>query len=185
MIRIPRTEGEWEAMFAPYDETTYTAALAALAPDDVVLDIGAGDLRFTKRVAERVRRVTAIEQRAELLSPNLAPNLAIICGDAREVEFPSDISAALLLMRHCRHFALYREKLERAGCKKLITNARWGMSVEVIHLDAPRIPFSELESGWYACVCGNAGFKPGAFHPEPATEVLDCPACTALGDARG
>lgn len=174
---IPRTSDEWEALFAPYDESTYADALAAFEPDDIVLDIGAGDLGFTGRMAERVRRVTAIEQRVELFSPNVPGNVRVICADARAVEFPRDISAALLLMRHCQHFSLYREKLERAGCKKLITNARWGMNVEVIALDAPRIAFAMLEGGWYGCACGRVGFKPGAAWVESVIEVKDCPAC--------
>ncbi len=42
----------WEARWAPYDEATYAAVLAAIRPDDVVLDIGAGDLRLARRMAQ-------------------------------------------------------------------------------------------------------------------------------------
>jgi hypothetical protein len=41
----------WEALWAPYDEPTYQLVLDYVRPDDVVLDIGAGDLRLTRQVA--------------------------------------------------------------------------------------------------------------------------------------
>ncbi len=168
---------DWEAAFAPYDEQTYRDALALLNPNDIVLDIGAGDLRFAKRAAERVTQVIAIEQRVELIPENLPCNIQVICGDAREIEFPKNISVAILLMRHCQHFSHYREKLERVGCKKLITNARWGMDVELIDLDAPRLSFSNFDGGWYACQCGAVGFKVTNESVQLVAEVRNCPAC--------
>lgn len=169
---------DWESLFAPYDDATYAAALAALQPDDIVLDIGAGDLRFTRRVAERVTRVIAIERQAELLRGEVPQNLDAICADARTIEFPKNITAALLLMRHCRHFSLYREKLQRAGCKKLITNARWGMDVEVIELDGPRLTFDVFEGGWYGCDCGRAGYQVSEIVlNDTFTALSTCPGC--------
>ncbi len=179
-LAFPQTADEWENAFAPYDEATYDAALAALQPDDVALDIGAGDLRFAKRAALRVKQVIALEQRAELLPKATPPNLRVICADARTVAFPQNITCAVLLMRHCRHFALYRDKLERAGCARLITNARWGMSVEVISLQAPRQKFSDAPCGWYACRCGAVGFKEGSgARDDVVTEMEFCPRCLA------
>lgn len=171
------TDADWEAAFARYDEQTYQDALDALAPDEIVLDIGAGDLHFTQRVAARVQFVYALEQRAELLPRKVPHNVHVIHGDARRVKFPKNISAALLLMRHCAHFGLYREKLERAGCRKLITNARWGMNVEVIDLRAPRIAFANFKGGWYACACGCGGFKETDVFSEAVVELLNCPSC--------
>ena len=86
-------------------------------------------------------------------------------------------------MRHCTHFQLYAEKLRDCGCQKLITNARWGMNVEVVDLQAARILYKDLEFGWYACWCGAVGFKTGP--PEKITpeteaiiyEIIDCPNC--------
>lgn len=86
-------------------------------------------------------------------------------------------------MRHCTHFQLYAEKLRNCGCKKLITNARWGMNVEVVDLQVARILYKDLEFGWYACWCGTVGFKPSS--PERITpeieaiihEIIDCPNC--------
>ena len=89
----------------------------------------------------------------------------------------------VLLMRHCRHFALYFNKLRTVGCRRLLTNARWRMGVEEIDLRGDRLPFAAVEIGWYACQCGHVGFVPGP--PERLTpeleasvyEVRDCPAC--------
>jgi hypothetical protein len=86
-------------------------------------------------------------------------------------------------MRHCTHFDLYVQKLQVASCNRLITNARWGSGVEVIDLHAPRLPFDELDIGWYACLCGAAGFKTGPLEllraetMSSVTEVRKCPHC--------
>ncbi len=177
MNHVPRTDAEWEAAFASYDEPTYRDALAFLNPKDIVLDIGAGNLRFAKRAAKRVKQVFAIEQRAELIPEKLPHNVQVFCGDARTVEYPNNLTAAILLMRHCQHFSLYREKLERVGCKTLITNARWRMDVERIDLHATRIAFSNFLGGWYACACGAVGFKENAVISDAVIELSECPRC--------
>lgn len=66
--------------------------LAELGPDDVVLEIGPGHGVLTRYLAERVRRVHAVEiDRA--LEPelnDLAPNVDIVFGDALRIELPQD-----------------------------------------------------------------------------------------------
>ncbi len=174
---------DWEAMWAAYDENTYAQALSFVPPGAVVLDIGAGDLRFARRLAARARLVYAIERRPELLGGDVPENIRIVCADARDWPFPPGLDAAVLLMRHCAHFALYRRKLEAAGCPRLITNARWGMGVECIDLATPPRPYETVAIGWFACRCGRTGFRPGP--PEALTgavlatviEVDDCPGC--------
>jgi len=184
---------DWEQLWAPYDETTYGAALEFIQPDDVVLDIGAGDLRFACQAAARARAVIAIERRADLLPSPVGDfpdggrvgdggNLTVICGDALATPFPDGITVGVLLMRHCYHFAEYVAKLRVAGCWRLITNARWGMDVETVSL-APQPSFAAISAGWYACVCGSVGFKP--CQPESVTlavlarttGVETCPDC--------
>ncbi len=108
---------DWEGLWAAYDEDTYAAALALVPPGAVVLDIGAGDLRLARRLAARAQRVYAVEQRPELLGGGVPGNVRLICADAREWPFPHGLDAAILLMRHCAHFALYRRKLEAVGCR--------------------------------------------------------------------
>lgn len=181
---------DWEAMYAPYDEPTYQAALELLRPEDVVLDIGAGDLRFARQAARIVHKVYAVEINEFVLQQGLASHdslpdhLISIQADARVLDFPSGITVGVLLMRHCTHFRLYSEKLCKAGARRLITNARWHMSVEEIDLRAERISFNEAGMGWYACSCGATGFKIGPAEQWSTDtdklihEVSNCPQCS-------
>jgi hypothetical protein len=174
----------WETRWAPYDEPTYQTALSYVQPDDVVLDIGAGDLRLTRRMAAIARRVFAIEMQPALLSRQkpLPDNLTVLCADARRIPWPAPITVGVLLMRHCTHVGFYVARLRTAGCQRLITNARWGMDVELMELGS-RLLWPAIELGWYACTCGQTGFVPGS--PEQLTEerlsqvveVENCPAC--------
>ncbi len=177
-------------MYAPYDQATYQSVLQQIMLGEVILDIGAGDLRLARQMANLARKVYALEIAPELFSraieqKPLPENIIPICADARSWDFPCDITTGILLMRHCTHFQLYAEKLLASGAQRLITNARWGMAVETIHLDAPRIEYKDLQLGWYACWCGSTGFKPGLAHllTEELTsctfEVDACPNCSA------
>lgn len=183
---IPATAQEWEALWAPYDEPTYAAVLAGIRPDDVVLEIGAGDLRLARRLAGVARQVIAWEWQTAVLPPPsypLPPNLIVQNVDARYAPMPKEVTTAVLLMRHCQHFHLYINKLRAAGCDRLITNARWGLGVETIQLRLPRMLYATAPMGWYACWCGASGFKPGPIERYTAEmetavyEVIDCPAC--------
>lgn len=176
----------WEARWAPYDETTYAAVLAAILPADVVLEIGAGDLRLARRLAARARCVFAWEIQPDVLARAifpLPPNLYAQCTDARTQPIPPGVTVAVLLMRHCSHYALYVEKLRAAGCQRLITNARWRIGVEVIDL-GPGAAFASVAVGWYACRrCGAVGFAgddPAGLTEaalEQVSDVEGCPAC--------
>ncbi len=173
----------WEWMWSPYAEDVYTAVLDQITPTDIILDIGAGDLRLARRLAEKAEKVYAIEMQAGLIKGSLPPNLELFVGDARLRPFPSDINTAVLLMRHCTHFGLYWDKLTAVGCQRLLTNARWGSGLETINMTNPRVTFESLEMGLYGCPNGHTGFKKGP--PEQlSTEMLDsvvevsfCPAC--------
>jgi SAM-dependent methyltransferase len=175
---------EWEAAWAPYDADTYQAALSYIDPSDVVLDIGAGDLRFARRAANRARHVFAVELNPARLKlwPETAGRLTVVCADALRTAIPRTVTVAVLLMRHCQHFAQYVDRLRAAGCQRLITNARWGMGVECLSLSR-QVMFEAAAPGWYACRCGRVGFK--ACPPEWITaemlqrdqSVEDCPAC--------
>ena len=66
--------------------------LAELAPEDVVLEIGSGQGVLTRYLAERVRRVHAVEIDRSL-EPGLAvlaDNVDVVFGDALQVDLPQD-----------------------------------------------------------------------------------------------
>ncbi len=186
---LAAAEEDWELRWAPYDPGTYQAVLDELLPQDVVLEIGAGDLRLARRMAGAAQKIYAIEINDKVLRQGLGSglpaNLFVLQADALVEDFPPDVTTAVLLMRHCTHFKVYAEKLKKLGCRKLITNARWRMGLESIPLQAPRILFEKVKVGWYACWCGGVGFKQGAAElltPESEAiihEVTGCPACLA------
>lgn len=178
---------EWESRWSPYDEATYEAALNYISPDDIVLDIGAGDLRFARRAAQIARQVYAIELQPALLAnqADLPANLNVLRGDARSIFWPPGITVGVLLMRHCTHLSLYTSRLRRLGCQRLITNARWGMAVEQMTL-SHRADWQSFELGWYACLCGRVGFRSGPpekltlVHTWQVIEVETCPDCSVV-----
>lgn len=179
---------DWEGWFSPYDEETYDAVLDHLAPEDVVLDIGAGDLRLALRMAQRAQKVYAVEvnplvvgQALTTIGLDLPRNLYVICANALDFPIPTGVTVAVLLMRHCQHFEEYFERLRAAGCQRLLTNARWKSRLEAVDLTAPRIPLEQVREGWYACRCGTTGYvgtgaKPGGV----PVEVSACPACSDM-----
>jgi SAM-dependent methyltransferase len=183
------SDARWEAMYAPYDPPTYQAVLARIRRDDVVLDIGAGDLRLSRQLADIAHKVYAVEINAGVLEQSnigrdpLPANLIPICADARLLDFSRDVTVGVLMMRHCTCFRSYSGKLKRAGATRLITNARWRMDVEEVDLFAPRVSFAEIDMGWYACLCGRTGFKEGPAEywsmemDRITNEVSDCPRC--------
>lgn len=176
-------------MYAPYDQPTYQLILDLLHADDVVLDIGAGDLRLSHQMARIVPKVYAVESNASVLdqapasSDPGAGRVIPICADARVLKFPSDVTVGVLMMRHCLHFGIYFKKLRNAGARRLITNARWRMSVETVDVWKEHIPWQEAGMGWYACQCGGTGFQEGPAEQWTADmdrvihEVVQCPRC--------
>lgn len=182
---------DWEALWSPYDQPTYHAVLELIQPTDVVVDIGAGDLRLARQIIQRARKVYAIEINPILLrlareySVRSRQRLIPICADARQCEIPADVSVGVLLMRHCLNFRLYAQKLKQAGVERLITNARWRMGVECVRLQVERLAYSALSLGWFACWCGATGFKPGPVEAltneiiNAVHEVINCPLCPA------
>lgn len=193
-MEVTPSDAAWEAMYAPYDQPTYQAVLARIRSNNIILDIGAGDLRLSKQMAAIARKVYVIEINAQVLDQAYAvraplpANLIPIHADARTLDFPSDITTGVLMMRHCTCFRQYAEKLQKAGATGLITNARWRMDVEEIDLSARRRPFAEIGMGWYACLCGRTGFKEGpAEHwsmeiDRITNEISECPRCKVIDD---
>lgn len=191
-MSVPLAPASWESLWAPYDQATYDFVLNRLEPDEIILDIGAGDLRLARQMAQRVRQVFAIEINPTLNHINrldLPDNLTLIEGDALVLEFPKLVNSGVLLMRHCTHFINYAEKLIQVGARRLFTNARWRMGVEMVDLLAPHLTYEQIPFGWYACWCGQTGFKPGPVDQftfaslEIEHQIIDCPACCYRDDS--
>ena len=186
---------DWEAIWAPYDEEIYRFVVERIYPFDVVVDIGAGDLRLSSRVANIASWVYAIERNPEVLARadryGQPENLVPICTDARQWPMPTDVTVGVLLMRHCtpEHFAEYVARLKAMGCRRLITNARWKMGVEEIDFRSA-VAYDPKRVGWFACQCGATGFTPG--EPQQVTdqvlntvvEVVNCPQCLPVESVR-
>jgi hypothetical protein len=182
-------ERDWEMMWAPYDLPTYQLVIDEILADDVILEIGAGDLRLSRLLAKKSRRVYAIEIQTDILDDQIQPlpdNLIVIKGNALTIPYPKDVNVGVLLMRHCTHFQLYAERLKKMGCERLVTNARWRLGVEVAPLQSERIPYHLVEMGWYACWCGATGFIPGDIEKYTCemdyhiNEVSGCPHCGSI-----
>lgn len=72
-------------------------ASASLKKEDVVLEIGSGDGRLTREIADKAKKVYAIERDINLLDAskmNLKEfkNVEFIGGDALKVDFPNDVN---------------------------------------------------------------------------------------------
>jgi len=177
---------DWEGWFSPYDDQIYEAVLNHISSEDTVLDVGAGDLRLSLRIAGQAHKVYAVEvnplllsRALEIIGLDLPRNLHVICANALDLPVPSDVTVAVLLMRHCHHFRTCVDRLQAAGCQRLLTNARWRTGIELINLTAPGVPFEDVHEGWYACRCGATGYVgTGTRSTAPPAEVTSCPACS-------
>jgi len=99
----------WECFFVP-EEWFYSDVLKLLKSDDVVFDVGAGDLRFDLLMAEKVRKVYAVEinptilgKARQIIGYDLPTNLIVLCGNAFKMELPSDVTVVTCLMIHREH----------------------------------------------------------------------------------
>jgi hypothetical protein len=99
----------WEIFWLP-EEMFYEDCLSKLSPDDVVFDVGAGDLRFDLMMSEHVKKVYAVEINPGLVSSalriigwDLPTNLTVICGNAFQMELPGDVTVVTCLMIHRQH----------------------------------------------------------------------------------
>ena len=89
--------------------------LAELGPDDVVLEVGPGQGVLTRYLAERVRRVHAIEidRALEPALSGLAGNVDVVFGDALEVELPQDATKLVANLPYNVATPLIVESLDR------------------------------------------------------------------------
>lgn len=99
----------WEIFYVP-EEMFYDACLEKLSRDDVVFDVGAGDMRFDLIMSEKVRKVYAVEinpkitaRALNIIRYGMPTNMIAICGNAFEMELPRDVTVVTCLMIHRQH----------------------------------------------------------------------------------
>jgi hypothetical protein len=119
----------WEGFFCP-DEGCYEFVLDNVDADDVVFDVGAGDLRLDVLMAQKVKKVYAVEVNPKVLGRaltvigyDLPPNLIPICGNGFDLEVPSDVTTIVMLMRHRVHEIPFNKWVK---VRRLITIERKG-----------------------------------------------------------
>lgn len=92
------------AMFVPH-KLQYQAVLDELKPDDVVMDAGAGDFRFSLMASQKVKKVYAIEFCPEtvwhalrIIEYELPENLIPVCANWDHFPVPEDVTAIVVLV---------------------------------------------------------------------------------------
>jgi hypothetical protein len=100
---------DWECFFLP-EENFYEEALTLVSKDDVIFDVGAGDLRFDLLLSQKVKKIYAIEINPEILGRalkiiefDIPKNLIVIRGNAFKFELPHDVTKIICLMIHRKH----------------------------------------------------------------------------------
>ena len=98
-----------EIFFVP-DRRYYSRIFAKVKPGEVVLDAGAGDLRFALALATKVKKVYAVEINPKVLGAaltvigyDLPSNVIPICADAFEWPVPADVTIVTCIMIHRTH----------------------------------------------------------------------------------
>lgn len=98
-----------EYFFHP-EKDNYQDCLSRLDPNDIVFDIGAGDLRFDLMMSRKVKKVYAIEINPSILSyaldiidNNMPTNMNVICGNGFTYPIPEDVNTITCLMIHREH----------------------------------------------------------------------------------
>lgn len=93
-----RIGGMTAVMYVPHKDN-YKEMLAKLSKNDVLCDMGAGDLRFALMASQICKKVYAVEmspqivsKALEIISWRLPRNLIAICGDWRYISVPNDVT---------------------------------------------------------------------------------------------
>ncbi|MFO7966382.1 MAG: class I SAM-dependent methyltransferase [Archaeoglobaceae archaeon] len=85
-------------LYIPH-EGNYKEMVSRLSEDDVLCDMGAGDLRFALIASTVCKKVYAVEMSPKLISKSLAlmdyelpDNVIVICADWRQILVPEDVT---------------------------------------------------------------------------------------------
>lgn len=98
-----------DGWFLP-EHWNYERVLSNIEADDVVLDLGAGNLALDILISLRALKVYAVEVNPEVVKDALAiigydlpRNLIVICANALDMPIPEDVNTLVALMRHFSH----------------------------------------------------------------------------------
>ena len=119
----------YEIWFCP-EEHLYGQVLKMLSKDDVVFDVGAGDLRFSLMMSQKVKKVYAVEinplilgDALKIIGYDLPENLIVICGNAWKMQLPPDVTCIVCLMLTRQH------KFPEHWNKRIIYSTKNGLKV--------------------------------------------------------
>jgi 16S rRNA (adenine1518-N6/adenine1519-N6)-dimethyltransferase len=145
--------------------------LAALAPDDVVLEIGPGEGVLTRYLASRVARVHAVEIDRDLEERlgDAGANVDVVFGDALDLELPQDATKLVSNLPYNVATPIVVESLDG-----LPNVGLWCVMVQREVADrffaAPRTKAYGAVSVLVQLVCERTGFHPVSrtvFRPPP------------------
>jgi len=95
-----------EGWFLP-EKKEYRKVLSHIKSNDVVLDIGAGNFALDLILAEKCKKVYAVEVNPKVVSDaltiigyNQPRNLIIICANGLDFPVPKDVNTLVMLLRH-------------------------------------------------------------------------------------
>ena len=99
----------WEVFFCP-ETDNYRFVIENIEPQEVIYDVGAGDLRLDLVLSQRCKKVYAVEinpmiigKSIELIGYDMPKNLISICADALKFPLPKDVTTIVVLVRHLIH----------------------------------------------------------------------------------
>jgi 23S rRNA (adenine-N6)-dimethyltransferase len=146
---------------------------AGIGSDDVVLDLGAGSGRLTRALAQRARRVVAVE-----LDPHWVahlrgrwPNVVVVEGDAAEIALPSVPFHVVANLPFSRTTAILHRLLDdpRTPLVHAHVIVEWGVAVKR-SLPWPSTLNDVLWGAWYRFALLRR-LPAAAFEPAPAVDA--------------
>ncbi len=154
-------------------------AAAELSPDDTVLEIGAGTGALTERLAERARRVIAIEldQRLEpILRAALGhlPNVELVFGDILSLNVPAQVGQDdYVVVANLPYYitsAILRTLLEsRQRPRRLVLTMQREVAERLIAQPGD-MSLLAISAQFYAQVKIAARLKAAIFYPRPEVD---------------
>jgi 16S rRNA (adenine1518-N6/adenine1519-N6)-dimethyltransferase len=147
-------------------------AFAGITPKDVVVEIGPGSGTLTRELAAIAERVIAIEIDKDLipaLRSTMPPNVDIVQGDARDVEFSTGPFRLVGNLPYNIATALFKRFIEYRG---RIVNVTVMIQKEVAERltanpGTPEYGPLSILVQYYAAVTYGFTVPPGAFRPRP------------------